>query len=500
MIEPEETSQPAFEQSDYFNDGLCNFIAGAAPTVNDDAADGYQPGSVWYKAAVPYGLWKCVDATEGAAVWVRDLLYDTLFASQLQNLVFASPNGSSGLPSFRALVANDITSGVFAAARLGSGATSSNFLRGDQTYANPLTVGAVVAGGGANRVLYQDGSQNLAASPGLTYDGAKLGIGSSQISSPAGTVFFAGNFAGSNRVSGSNQVGIGEFALNGALTGNNNFGIGSYAGAQITSGAANVLVGTNAGYSLVTASENMFLGSSAGYFITGDANSFIGANAGQGASGATAARNVGIGKTSLYSVSSGNENVGLGNGTLQSLTTGSTNNALGYQAGFSLTTASGNVFIGHQAGYSETGSNKLYIANSNTSTPLIYGEFDNELVRVNGDLEVTEYIRSAKFKDYMAAMSQTGTSAPTAAIIDNSLGAVVWTRNSAGNYSGTLTGAFGTIDKCFFTPKWAYYPEDDQLIKITYGNANSILLESEEALTGTDGLLVSFPIHIRVSQ
>ena len=48
-----------------------------------------------------------------------------------------------------------------------------------------------------------------------------------------------------------------------------------------------------------------------------------------------------------------------------------------------------NIFIGYEAGYNETGSNKLYIHNSRTSNPLIYGEFDNGLVTINGDLSVT---------------------------------------------------------------------------------------------------------------
>ena len=47
-------------------------------------------------------------------------------------------------------------------------------------------------------------------------------------------------------------------------------------------------------------------------------------------------------------------------------------------------------FIGKEAGKNETGSDRLYIENSDVSTPLIYGEFDNDLVRVNGALEVTE--------------------------------------------------------------------------------------------------------------
>ncbi|WP_415405727.1 tail fiber domain-containing protein [Sulfurovum sp. CS9] len=43
--------------------------------------------------------------------------------------------------------------------------------------------------------------------------------------------------------------------------------------------------------------------------------------------------------------------------------------------------------MGRSAGQSETGSHRLYIENSGSSTPLIYGEFDNDLVRVNGTFE-----------------------------------------------------------------------------------------------------------------
>ena len=46
-----------------------------------------------------------------------------------------------------------------------------------------------------------------------------------------------------------------------------------------------------------------------------------------------------------------------------------------------------NVFLGYNAGFNEIGSNKLYIANSDTTTPLIYGEFDNEVLRVNGTIQ-----------------------------------------------------------------------------------------------------------------
>jgi len=56
-------------------------------------------------------------------------------------------------------------------------------------------------------------------------------------------------------------------------------------------------------------------------------------------------------------------------------TTGNYNTGLGYDAGSSNSAGSNNVFLGYQAGFNETGSNKLYIANSSVNPPLIYGDF-----------------------------------------------------------------------------------------------------------------------------
>jgi hypothetical protein len=54
-------------------------------------------------------------------------------------------------------------------------------------------------------------------------------------------------------------------------------------------------------------------------------------------------------------------------------------------------TSTSSLFLGYAAGSQETNSNRLYIENSNSTTPLIYGEFDNDLIRINGDLEVKGY-------------------------------------------------------------------------------------------------------------
>jgi len=44
----------------------CNYSAVAEPTISDDSSEGYAVGSEWI---YDERIWKCVDATEGAAVW-----------------------------------------------------------------------------------------------------------------------------------------------------------------------------------------------------------------------------------------------------------------------------------------------------------------------------------------------------------------------------------------------------------------------------------------------
>lgn len=52
------------------------------------------------------------------------------------------------------------------------------------------------------------------------------------------------------------------------------------------------------------------------------------------------------------------------------------------------------------------------------------------------------------YKVYRALLSQSGTNAPTAVVLENTLGGtLVWTRSNAGKYVGTLAGAF-PINKC----------------------------------------------------
>ena len=132
-----------------------------------------------------------------------------------------------------------------------------------------------------------------------------------------------------------------------------------------------VYIGENAGTSELNAPtrRSVFVGESAGQYNANGNN------------------NVAIGYQSQMDRTSGNMNVAVGSKTLRT-NTGSNNTVIGHLAGQNSGSGSGNIFIGHSAGHNETGDNKLYIENSNTSDPLIYGEFDNDIVGINGSLGV----------------------------------------------------------------------------------------------------------------
>jgi len=127
---------------------------------------------------------------------------------------------------------------------------------------------------------------------------------------------------------------------------------------------------------------------------TGDANTALGRSA--LFSNITGNYNTGLGLSALFHNTTGLNNVAIGNSANFRNQEGSENTIVGVQAGYGATlhNKSGNVFLGFNAGYSETGDNKLYIENSNSTTPLIWGDFAEDSLRINGDLHVTGNIYS----------------------------------------------------------------------------------------------------------
>ena len=139
------------------------------------------------------------------------------------------------------------------------------------------------------------------------------------------------------------------------LTSSNNVAIGMqamYAGECSTS----VFIGSFCGLNAVGAS-NVMVGYFAGYYAQGDANVFIGTQAG----------NPGVARSGVDQ-----------------------NTIVGTSAGGALGDNSvGNVFLGYRAGDLETGSNKLYIANTD-GAPLIGGDFAAGTIELNGTVAMPD--------------------------------------------------------------------------------------------------------------
>ena len=133
--------------------------------------------------------------------------------------------------------------------------------------------------------------------------------------------------------------------------------------------------------------NNTWYGLSAGNLtMTGEFNTFIGYASGN--ANTSGYNNAFLGAYAGNINSTGHDNTFLGHEAGSYNTTGYNNTYIGSYAGYFNDSGIGNVFIGYNAGYNETTSNKLYIDNSDTDTPLIYGEFDTNIVTVHGNLGI----------------------------------------------------------------------------------------------------------------
>ncbi|GEM_PF-1396407 len=169
-----------------------------------------------------------------------------------------------------------------------------------------------------------------------------------------------------------------------------NICIGIDAGDALMPGATdNILIGSLTGTNVTTGDFNTVVGSETfDAATTGDFNTFIGYNVGHNLT--TANLNTAVGVFALYDITTGQDNVAYGRGALSNVTSGTHNLGVGRDAGLKVNVGSNNVFIGNNAGADTPVniSDKLYIDNTNTNDPLIYGDFALDVLTINGDLKV----------------------------------------------------------------------------------------------------------------
>lgn len=209
-----------------------------------------------------------------------------------------------------------------------------------------------------------------------------------------GSSIFLGIGAGASDISTTNRnLGVGLNALNKNTDGTNNTAAGYETLLNNISGNSNTAIGSQSlkantkigpasgSFNTATGSQTLKV-NTVGSYNTANGFSALFKNIGGGF-------NTAIGYLTLYNNTAGNYNTAVGNGALNGLAGGSKNVAIGATAGANLTSGGSNILIGSDAGGTGTSySNRLYIENSNSDTPLIYGEFDNDLLRFNADVEV----------------------------------------------------------------------------------------------------------------
>jgi len=192
-----------------------------------------------------------------------------------------------------------------------------------------------------------------------------------------------GDAAFSQNVNGIENISIGRFSLSSNSDGSGNVAVGDRAMVHNSSGS----FATAIGYSAMMNNANNVFSNFNNFNVALGYEALLGAPI---PSSNTGNFNTAIGAKVLSGNVNGNNNTVVGYQSFLNNTSGGNNSAIGFESGLNNATGIGNIFFGYQAGYNETGSNKLYIENSNANATnaLIYGEFDNNILRVNGELQI----------------------------------------------------------------------------------------------------------------
>jgi len=216
---------------------------------------------------------------------------------------------------------------------------------------------------------------------------------------------------GRNETSNLFNLGIGVQTFNTGTTGQQNMAVGYFSLRSLSGGSFNSAYGLYSLDASISGSNNAAMGYESLRYNNGSQNAAIGLQSLQNAgisTDNTASFNSANGYRAGRFISSGSFNSILGNIAMANQTTSSGNTVMGYAAlaggpsstsndnvaiGYSAlrlnSSGVGNVAIGYGAGENELGSNKLYINNNNSSTPLIGGDFSTGEVIINSGLTIT---------------------------------------------------------------------------------------------------------------
>ncbi len=320
------------------------------------------------------------------------------------------------------------TGGGFTVGRLGTGkSTAEDFLQVGPGNVRVNISDTPLKGTGGGFTVGRLGTGKAAGDDveflSVTPDSTRISM--SELGATSNNGGFAINKLGASRAEdekffklNDNNISLGHNSGNAITTGLYNAFLGYESGEYNTTGESNTFVGYNSGNLNLSGSKNVFVGEKAGYSnISGQLNTFLGTLSGYANTESDYSTYVGY-EAGKNSITGFNTCVGYASGTLGASGThraflgygagnnssGDDNTYVGAEAGFfsdlgtqnlylgsgagKSASGSGNVLIGFNAGLNLEGSNRLYIENTSSDKPLIYGEFDNDILEFNGKVGV----------------------------------------------------------------------------------------------------------------
>lgn len=333
----------------------------------------------WYNTAVGHGaMYQNTTGSSNVAMGVGSLANNT---SGSYNIAMGHGSLSYMITGWQNTAigsgAMENTNGSDNNTALGSWALRYNVTGGQNTASGALALHSNVAGSSATAI----GALAMRYSNNTTtpFENTNVAVGYSALqgsANPANNTGMSNTAVGYQSLmanaTGDLNVGVGYVALNINTSGTSNTAIGAITLAINTTGDDNTAAGRQALFQNTTGDKNSGFGSEA------LSNSYTGSH------------NTAVGFAALRSNDAGEGNVGVGEEANVWNFSGSYNTTIGSYAGHGAVphTKSGSVLLGYSAGYNELTSDRLYIENSSSATPLIYGEFDTDMVRINHNLGI----------------------------------------------------------------------------------------------------------------
>lgn len=224
--------------------------------------------------------------------------------------------------------------------------------------------------------------RNTLSSVTTAFHDVIIGIESGQLITTGQRNIVVGTRAFQANVVGTDNIAIGDGTLNANVV-NQNIAIGTNALNINTTSSGNVNIGHSSGAVNVTGVGMTAVGYNTLSQSTGTGNTAIGF--GTLSSVNTGDFNTAVGSSVGTSLTTGTRNVMIGDNGFGSMTTGSQNVGIGTNSLYNNVSGQGNIAIGYRAGEAWTGSNALFIDNSQTVDPLIGGDFSARFVDFNAN-------------------------------------------------------------------------------------------------------------------